>query len=107
MGFFDIFRSGPSGPPAHAPAPTPPRELALYKFDSCPYCIRVQRHVAKLGIDVPTRDIHRDPDARRELREYTGGGQVPCLFIDGTPLLESADINAWLTAYAEASESVA
>ena len=82
------------------PEPDQPRELVLYKFDACPYCRRVQTHLAHLGIPVDLRDTRMDPNARAALRQQTGRTQVPCLFIDGQPLFESEDINAWLDAYA-------
>ena len=82
------------------PEPDQPRELVLYKFDACPYCRRVQTHLAHLGIPVDLRDTRTDPNARASLRQQTGRTQVPCLFIDGQPLFESEDINAWLDAYA-------
>ena len=34
--------------------------------------------------------------AAKKLVEVGGDDQVPCLFIDGKPLYESDDINAWL-----------
>jgi hypothetical protein len=46
------------------------------------------------------RDTRTDPVARGELAAATGRTQVPCLFIDGEPLFESADIDAWLEGYA-------
>lgn len=101
MGLFDRFFSGnPSGPPAHAPSPDQDRDLVLYKFDSCPYCRRVMRVAKDLKLDVPMRDTRRDSDALDTLFETTGRTQVPCLFIDGEPLFESADIDQWLRAYA-------
>ena len=71
-------------------------ELELYKFDTCPYCIRVMDAIAELGIEVPMRDTLRDRAAARKLYEVGGKEQVPCLFIDGRPLYESADIVRWL-----------
>lgn len=88
--------------PSHVPSPGLPRALVLYKYDACPYCFRVMRGLARLGLSVPMRDTRQDPSARAELVAATGGTQVPCLFIDGQPLLESADILAWLEAYATA-----
>ncbi len=75
--------------------PLPP-ELLLYKYDACPYCRRVQRRIAELGITVPIHDTRTDPAASGELYRQTGRTQVPCLFIDGEPLFESADIIEWL-----------
>ena len=73
----------------------------LFKYDSCPFCVRVMRHARHVGVDLPMRDTLREPGAREQLRGHTGHTQVPMLLIDGVPLLESATINVWLSAYAE------
>jgi len=71
-------------------------DLVLYKFDACPYCRRVARVIDELQLDIPARDTTLERGARAHLRDQTGRTQVPCLFIDGEPLFESADIIAWL-----------
>lgn len=99
----------PSGPPAPpqqvaksmgVPAPDRPRELVLYKFDACPYCQIAMAAAEDLGVPLTLRDTRRDPSARADHVARTGRTQVPCLTIDGEPLFESADIVAWLQAYA-------
>lgn len=77
------------------------RNLALYQFRTCPFCIKVRKEIARLGLDIEVRDAQLDPDHRRELAEGGGRVKVPCLRIDhddgGTEwLYESDDINAWL-----------
>ena len=42
------------------------------------------------------RDTRTDPKWRADLQQRTGRTQVPCLFIDGEAMFESADINDWL-----------
>lgn len=98
MGWFGSDR----GVPDTVPAPDRPRALALYQYATCPYCHRVLRRLPDLGLvdAVKLRDVRADPTAMAELRAATGGSQVPCLFVDGEPLLESADILRWLEAYA-------
>jgi glutaredoxin 2 len=103
MGLFDMFSS--TSAPTDVPSPDQERSLALYKYDSCPFCMRVMHHVRGLGLEVEMRDIHRDPEARRQLMTYTGHTQVPMLLIDDVPMLESADINRWLSAYAKRGEA--
>ncbi|MCP4808130.1 MAG: hypothetical protein GY913_31260 [Proteobacteria bacterium] len=61
------------------------------------------RHAEELGLELEMRDTRSEDGARDELREKTGGTQVPCLFIDGVALLESADINRWLSEYSSRS----
>ncbi len=96
-----MFGESPYTTPPGIPSPDQRRTLELYKFDTCPYCQRVMRHIKKLGLSeqVTLRDVRRDGDAQAELIALTNKTQVPCLVIDGTPLLESRDINRWLTAY--------
>ena len=86
--------------PAGVLQPDQSRTLLLYKRDSCGYCRRVYRAVDSLGMELPMKDTQFDGQARAELQQATGRTQVPCLFIDGEPLFESADIIAWLNAYA-------
>ena len=54
-------------------------KLALYYFQGCPYCIRVQRTIEQLGIEVEMRDIFADPKYRGELIEARGRTTVPVL----------------------------
>lgn len=75
-------------------------KLELFKFDSCPYCQRVIRAIEKSGrSDVIFRDIHQNKEDRETLIRVGGKEQVPCLFIDGTPMYESLDIIDWLDAH--------
>ena len=71
--------------------------LELYKKDTCPYCQRVMKYINESGrTDIIYRDILQDPEAERILVTVGGKKQVPCLFIDGTPMYESLDIIKWL-----------
>ena len=71
-------------------------ELILYKYDSCPYCHRVMRVIQQMNLLVLYRDTKKDSDFRQELKQLTGKTQVPCLLIDGKPMLESLDIIRYL-----------
>ena len=77
------------------------KNLALYQFKACPFCIKVRKEIARLGLNIETRDAQHDPEHRAALE--TGGGRikVPCLKIqqeDGSErwLYESNEIKAWL-----------
>lgn len=77
------------------------KDLALYQFSACPFCIKVRKEIARLGLTIETRDAQHDPQHRAALE--TGGGRikVPCLKIrqdDGSEqwLYESAEIKTWL-----------
>ncbi|MEM9068289.1 MAG: glutathione S-transferase N-terminal domain-containing protein [Myxococcota bacterium] len=75
-------------------------ELALYAFDSCPYCQRVYRAMDALDIAYEKRDVTRNPSYREELEEAVGSGTVPVLRIDDGESVrwmpESQDIVRWL-----------
>lgn len=73
-----------------------PLTLELYTFDSCPYCQRVYRVVERLEVPLRYRNVLEDESAAAKLVAVGGLDQVPCLFIDGKPLYESADIIAFL-----------
>ncbi|MFT6069661.1 MAG: glutaredoxin [Bacteriovoracaceae bacterium] len=70
--------------------------LALYYFESCPFCVMVLRTIEKLNIDVEYRDIFSVKEHLNKLVSDTGKQTVPCLYIDGKPMFESSDIMDWL-----------
>ncbi len=57
------------------------RQLALYQFRTCPFCIKVRRTTKRLSLDIEIRDALHNKTHRAALLE--GGGQikVPCLRI--------------------------
>ena len=71
-------------------------ELLLYQTQFCPYCVKVRRYMETNEIELPTKDVQRDPEARRELLALGGQTQVPALRIDDQILYESDDIIRWL-----------
>ena len=74
--------------------------LALYEYRSCPYCASVREAMARLGIEIESRNIQEDRQRLRELVDATGRTQVPCLRIEEAGsehwLHESADIIRYL-----------
>ena len=68
----------------------------LYHFDFCPFCMRVRQFLEQSGLTIPLRNIHRDPEAYRELVAGGGSQQVPCLRIEADGIVrwlyESEDI---------------
>ena len=78
----------------------PIQGLALYEYRSCPYCARVRDAMARLGIEIESRNIQQDRQRLRELVDATGRTQVPCLRIDEGEsahwLHESVDIIRYL-----------
>ncbi len=77
------------------------KHLALYQFSACPFCIKVRKEIARLGLNIETRNAQHSPQHRAALEAGGGRVKVPCLKIcqdDGSErwLYESAEIKAWL-----------
>ena len=72
-------------------------DLVLYIMPTCPYCRKVLLYMEQHDIVLNQRDITAESAARQTLLEVGGKVQVPCLFIDGTPLYESDDIITYLS----------
>jgi glutaredoxin len=71
-------------------------KLELYYFDACPFCQIVLREVKALNLKVTYNHIYKEPQHHEKLYKDTGRGTTPCLYIDGKPMFESADIIEWL-----------
>ncbi len=75
-------------------------DLVLYHYESCMFCARVRKAIARLNLKIELRDVLRDAKHRRDLEQGGGSTTVPCLRIglgaDGKWLYESADIIAYL-----------
>ncbi len=56
-------------------------DLALYHYDTCPYCFRVRRALSRLGVEVELRNIYGDPEHMRALLDARGVKTVPALRI--------------------------
>lgn len=77
------------------------KNLALYQFTACPFCIKTRRAIHKLGLKIETRDAMNNAKARSELEQHGGKVKVPCLRIsnegeEDTWMYESGDIIAYL-----------
>ena len=77
------------------------QQLALYQFRTCPFCIKVRKEIARLGLNIELRDAQLNPTHKQALLEGGGKVKVPCLNIiheDGREewMYESDTINAWL-----------
>lgn len=77
----------------------PTYQLMLYYSPNCPYCKKVTEYLNQIHKTVPMKDILLHPEYREELAQKGGKKQVPCLFIDNTPLYSSDQILAWLKAH--------
>ena len=72
--------------------------IQLYHRWHCPYSKRVRDFVDQnaLGDKIEYVELDEAEGAENKLAELTGRSQVPCLVVDGEPILESADIVNWL-----------
>ena len=77
------------------------KNIELYQFFACPFCIMSRRVIRSLNIKIVTRDAQTRGGAyREEMMKEAGKVQVPCLKItDGDTvswMFESADIKVYL-----------
>ncbi len=76
------------------------KNMALYQFHACPFCVKTRRAIRRLGLNIEIRDARNNPKWKQQLVEQGGRYQVPALFIDdengGRWMYESRDIIAWL-----------
>lgn len=73
------------------------KNLALYQFNTCPFCIKVRQEMRRLSLNIELRDAQHAPEHRQALLAQGGSAKVPCLKIsndDGSVkwLYESGDI---------------
>lgn len=57
------------------------RDLALYQFPTCPFCIRTRQELRRLALPVELRDARNDAVHRATLEREGGRWKVPCLRI--------------------------
>lgn len=75
-------------------------DLALYHYDSCPYCAKVRRALQRLGVEVELRDVLEEDEHMDALVKARGRRTVPVLRIQKPGgdewMPESDDIVAYL-----------
>ena len=79
------------------------KQLSLYQFKTCPFCIKVRKEVARLNLPIELRDAQHNETHRAELSEQGGRVKVPCLRItqergNAQWMYESDDIIHYLRA---------
>lgn len=77
--------------------------FVLYYKPTCPYCRKVLAYMQDQDIEMEMRNT-MEPGVIDDLMALTGKTQVPCLVIDGTPMLESDDIIMYLHGLVAADE---
>jgi glutaredoxin 3 len=71
--------------------------MKLYYFESCPFCRKVLSFLEKHEHEVELIDVKKNNLAKEELIKLNEGVfQVPCLVVDGKPMLESDSIIEFL-----------
>jgi len=68
------------------------RQLALYQFATCPFCIKVRQEMRRLSLPIEKRDAQHNGPHRQALLTGSGATQVPCLQIT-----DGAGQTQWLT----------
>jgi glutaredoxin len=77
------------------------KNLVLYQFKTCPFCIKVRREIKRLSLPIELRDAQKNQQNRAELLQGGGYVKVPCLRIKDDQgkvqwLYESTAINQYL-----------
>lgn len=76
------------------------RNLSLYQFRACPFCVKTRRAMHRLNLPMQLKDAMNDPQARQALLEGGGKVKVPCLRIEENGqvrwMYESSEIIAYL-----------
>jgi glutaredoxin len=57
------------------------QNLALYQFNTCPFCIKVRQEMRRLSLPIDKRDAQHNTANRDELMQGSGATKVPCLKI--------------------------
>ena len=77
------------------------QSLALYQFNTCPFCIKVRQEMRRLSLPIDKRDAQHNAANRDALLQGSGATKVPCLKITNSNgqtlwLQDSAAIVAYL-----------
>ncbi len=78
-----------------------PNDMALYHYDSCPFCAKTRHAIHELDLTIELRNIQKNHQHRIELQQGGKKTQVPCLRIEqpcgkAKWLYESNDIISFL-----------
>lgn len=76
------------------------KDLILYQFRACPFCIKVRRSIHRLALNIDLRNANESDQYQQELLQGGGKVQTPCLRIKDKNgvnwLYESNDIISYL-----------
>ncbi|WP_296254703.1 MULTISPECIES: glutaredoxin domain-containing protein [unclassified Pseudomonas] len=71
-------------PAAQAAVEASGKDLTLYQFNACPFCVKTRRTLRRLNVPVVLRDAKNNELDRQTLLSGGGRIKVPCLRIEGT-----------------------
>ena len=57
------------------------RQLILYQFKTCPFCIKVRRTMKQLALNIELRDAQKNQQNRQQLIDGGGEAKIPSLKI--------------------------
>ncbi len=79
-----ITRPGKKNRPAAAQAQVDAaaKDLTLYQFHACPFCVKTRRTLRRLNVPVALKDAKNNEQDRQTLLEQGGRIKVPCLRIE-------------------------
>ncbi|KAF1030322.1 MAG: hypothetical protein GAK37_01406 [Pseudomonas sp.] len=58
------------------------KDLTLYQFHACPFCVKTRRTLHRLNVPVALKDAKNNEHDRQTLLEQGGKIKVPCLRIE-------------------------
>ena len=58
------------------------KDLTLYQFHACPFCVKTRRSLRRLNVPVALKDAKNNEQDRQTLLEQGGKIKVPCLRIE-------------------------
>ncbi|WP_085690486.1 MULTISPECIES: glutathione S-transferase N-terminal domain-containing protein [unclassified Pseudomonas] len=58
------------------------KDLTLYQFHACPFCVKTRRSLRRLNVPVALKDAKNNEHDRQTLLEQGGKIKVPCLRIE-------------------------
>ena len=77
-------------PAAQAAVEQSAKDLTLYQFNACPFCVKTRRTLRRLNVPVALRDAKNSDIDRQTLLNEGGKIKVPCLRI------EEGDKTVWM-----------
>lgn len=83
--FVDFLTRPPKkkrSPQAQAAVEQSAKNLSLYQFNACPFCVKTRRALHRLNVPVALHDAKNNEQDRQTLLTEGGKIKVPCLRIE-------------------------